>query len=679
MAKDVAEVVWDLMYSITSYRAHEIDALRAYDANTEKSSVALDEENAVPPDAISVLELSKFTTSIPQQKSSLGELRNVADNTLADHTWCSSNTLVEIKTHLQKYIDSLQCLKEEAEKRHARKFQNKSFVEDKRYAAMRNREASLRVTSFSIAKMFLKLSLVDRRITEMTQKIQFFENVTELNLSRNKIESLTFLPHRVRVLFLNGNGLKIIERQALETAPSLILLAVSCNDLTSLDFLSGAVSLVSLDVSYNRVSHLQQDVIAHVRNHRSLTELNLTGNPIALHPSYRCTVLEACPNIQLLDEEVVSSGMAPLTSGVQLQQHAILTLKILKVQGYLSLMVPPPPPLSSDAPTDLFATSSLLVKSKSIVKTATGKGKMEDVSMVATSRMLMSLTASWLGDQVQINADDIELPNPMSSELLQASSINFKGGGKGGKGGPVVPEAVNPPQDELQLKVVVTVDPLNLSGTVCEGLLMPLVLVLETTSCDVGQEQSSAVLPRRVGHFVLDCSKALLQMPATSYVMVSPLVVAQGEILEAKMRLNKMKEHAVAMENQDALADKLLAEMLSKFGSASQTELQQATEVSTLGKGKAPAVKGTAKGAAPGSVVKIPDEIVAAQNESVKRKLELEEVQYAIRYESVKIDKFSNIKCELHAEISLNLPSPLVGETLSAPITGTPPIAKKRK
>ncbi|XP_030071942.1 leucine-rich repeat and coiled-coil domain-containing protein 1 [Microcaecilia unicolor] len=175
-----------------------------------------------------------------------------------------------------------------------------------------------------------ELSLMDKNITSLLQ-VSLSCYLHTLNLHFNSISKIEGLGHlqNLRHLDLSSNRIKRIE--GLTTLTNLHNLNLSCNLLTKVEGLQKLVNLTKLNLSYNRIYDLSGFMHLHGTNHkisnvdlhsncigklehllqcmaglRCLSYLTLEKNgkknSVCETPGYRETVLQALPQLMVLDE-----------------------------------------------------------------------------------------------------------------------------------------------------------------------------------------------------------------------------------------------------------------------------------------------------------------------------------------------------------------------------------------
>ncbi|KAF2352547.1 Phoxous domain [Trinorchestia longiramus] len=135
------------------------------------------------------------------------------------------------------------------------------------------------------------LNLSNNAIASIDLSVSLCHKLETINLSGNKLSSLDYLtklPYLISVVASNNS---IIELPDLHTKlGNLVHLDLSRNKMNSLVGLACLYSLVSLDVSSNLISDIEE--VEHVSKLPCLEDVVLTGNPVATIVDYRTKVLE---------------------------------------------------------------------------------------------------------------------------------------------------------------------------------------------------------------------------------------------------------------------------------------------------------------------------------------------------------------------------------------------------
>lgn len=149
-------------------------------------------------------------------------------------------------------------------------------------------------------------------------------NLQQLDVSHNRISSISHLPSSIVKLNLSHNDLPRLN--GLCDLVHLKELNVSFNKLTNLTGLHSRIPLKVLSAEYNGIQHTlgidemtslevlslshnqikDADELHFLPSCPSLRELTLTENPVARHKAYRAVVRQLQPQVQLLDGEPVT-------------------------------------------------------------------------------------------------------------------------------------------------------------------------------------------------------------------------------------------------------------------------------------------------------------------------------------------------------------------------------------
>eukprot|EP00755_Sulcionema_specki_P014631 Sspe_Gene.57234::Locus_31420_Transcript_1_1_Confidence_1.000_Length_1563::g.57234::m.57234/K16475/LRRCC1, CLERC; leucine-rich repeat and coiled-coil domain-containing protein 1 len=154
------------------------------------------------------------------------------------------------------------------------------------------------------------------------ENIGHLRELEELDLSSNELQSLAGLEGLVKLTVLNVSANRIGPKiTGLAGLPSLRRLVLSYNRITSIagvgDLKGGA--LEELELEGNCIAGVKQlGVLSDLPNLRcvSFQCSNMArSNPVCAEQGYRLAILRACPGLQLLDGNAISSGRSPTTTG----------------------------------------------------------------------------------------------------------------------------------------------------------------------------------------------------------------------------------------------------------------------------------------------------------------------------------------------------------------------------
>eukprot|EP00250_Pteridium_aquilinum_P007617 c17288_g1_i2 orf=559-3783(+) len=142
--------------------------------------------------------------------------------------------------------------------------------------------------------------------------------------SRNRLEELPTHDGSVflRELWLNGNSIRCFSCTA--WLPNLQRLYLQDNEIDTLMPIWGFPALEVLDLSFNKISQVQQ--LQQLGCFSNLRSLQLNDNPVAELPNYTVRILEAIPWLIELDNE-------PLTEYSRVQAVQDIFLKVMSTVG----------------------------------------------------------------------------------------------------------------------------------------------------------------------------------------------------------------------------------------------------------------------------------------------------------------------------------------------------------
>ncbi|XP_039980107.1 leucine-rich repeat-containing protein 49 isoform X3 [Xiphias gladius] len=168
----------------------------------------------------------------------------------------------------------------------------------------------------SFASDFQRIDL-DRRFLEVCPQLGIMEELQLLNLQHNLITRIQHLSHLRQLVFLNLYDNHISEMTGIETLSSLRILLLGKNRIQKICCLESMSKLNILDLHDNqtevdRLPCLQRlflscnnitsfDQLACLGESRSLSELTLDGNPVALETWYKQAVLRCVLHLRQLD------------------------------------------------------------------------------------------------------------------------------------------------------------------------------------------------------------------------------------------------------------------------------------------------------------------------------------------------------------------------------------------
>ncbi|XP_042913042.1 nephrocan-like, partial [Parasteatoda tepidariorum] len=123
------------------------------------------------------------------------------------------------------------------------------------------------------------LEIVNGNLTEITTELQSMSELLKLSLSHNKISSLlgsAFLGDlKLRSIILTNNKLSSLDNKTFDPCPSLQLVKLDKNNLITVDGLFQNPSLMNIDLSFNALSTIPEDLFNNLEN---MMVINLEGN-----------------------------------------------------------------------------------------------------------------------------------------------------------------------------------------------------------------------------------------------------------------------------------------------------------------------------------------------------------------------------------------------------------------
>ncbi|KAI5732562.1 hypothetical protein M8J76_001730 [Diaphorina citri] len=138
-----------------------------------------------------------------------------------------------------------------------------------------------------------QLDLSANEITHLDEAMSLVPHLEELNLESNQIKTISNLKSLTKLKRLNLNRNRIQDLSHFKSelnSESIVELNVCENLITNLNGLDGMENLQSLDLGSNFISDLSE--ISNISCLDQLTNINLTGNPIATIIDYRIKILQ---------------------------------------------------------------------------------------------------------------------------------------------------------------------------------------------------------------------------------------------------------------------------------------------------------------------------------------------------------------------------------------------------
>ncbi|CAE7320639.1 Lrrc43 [Symbiodinium microadriaticum] len=159
-------------------------------------------------------------------------------------------------------------------------------------------------SSVFLKSFFHDLRLPQLRISQLGEELLGFSQLTSLDVSRNSLADLPYLPPNLRFLRAYNNRLS---RLSCKPLSSLCFLGLGFNPLGDQGFADASKfpNLLSLDAGSTDTASLASAKLSLKSLGSSLRHLFLLGSPICLLPFYRLQVLREAPQLQVLD------GLAP--------------------------------------------------------------------------------------------------------------------------------------------------------------------------------------------------------------------------------------------------------------------------------------------------------------------------------------------------------------------------------
>ncbi|XP_042900555.2 protein toll-like [Parasteatoda tepidariorum] len=137
-------------------------------------------------------------------------------------------------------------------------------------------------SAISSIKNLKTLEIVKGRLTEITTELQYMPELINLSLTKNRISSLlgsVFIGDiKLQSIILTNNKLKILDNKTFDPCLSLRLVKLDKNDLITVDGLFQNPSLMNIDLSYNLLTTIPEDLFYNLEN---LTSLKLKENNIS--------------------------------------------------------------------------------------------------------------------------------------------------------------------------------------------------------------------------------------------------------------------------------------------------------------------------------------------------------------------------------------------------------------
>jgi len=154
----------------------------------------------------------------------------------------------------------------------------------------------------------LSVELIRKKAEHHDGLLEDLEEISLHQLNIEKIETISRLCPRLKILYLQNNLIPKIEN--IKRLKSLIYLNLALNNLTSISpEVSSLEKLQKLDLTVNFIDVDQlEPSITNLRPLIHLTELYLTGNPVTTFDGYRLYVLHRLPGLKKLDGQEVTKA-----------------------------------------------------------------------------------------------------------------------------------------------------------------------------------------------------------------------------------------------------------------------------------------------------------------------------------------------------------------------------------
>lgn len=675
--RSFSEVFWDLFFSATGYKQAHLDNLR-------------------------------------ETKEEECPSHDVVELAAPDLSWTDPSAVHTLREQLQSYVESLRALKAE----NARQLRSRPFVEQKRYEAMRSRELSQRVTSEGVRAAMGRLNLSNRHIKCIRSvDIEGFVNLKELIISRNALSTLDVIPPSVEVLVASGNAIEHVEPTALEQCRELYVLGLSMNRIRDVSFLLSSFSIVSVDLSFNPISSLE-DILDVLTGHPSLREVCFVGCPVSFCQGYRAALVDACPQLVTVDgvavaqdsqEEAVAAGSASQSPrrvvNVAPASHPVPPLSNLP-GGDLQLAsalkkggVTCGPPIVYVNVVAIRGVQVLQPEAETTRQPSAGKKPAAPPPKKGAAKVIVeeergpqtqwvvNLQGSW-NHALTMSLSNIELQAPQVAEdpKVAKGSAPPKGAKAANAVAPV-PDSTLPPQEaeaavKASFEVVldqptVTLEswmrPMLLDLELAEFLTLPSCVSPSTPTLDgsvsptsgaIGLPQGRSLQSSQwLGTFSIPLYEALLELSkqARDKPSSSPRADAKQLTIPLTPQHNTVA-HARAQLQQRRQALRELGEEDQKLDAVLAEIVAAETDASAAPPPTAQSPQPPAKGKAPTKQSAAPtrvlsDATVAKQQESANRKAAIEEASVLLKEEEKKLERLSKAgSLSLLVSVSLNCP-----------------------
>ncbi|RDD46380.1 Leucine-rich repeat-containing protein 61 [Trichoplax sp. H2] len=144
------------------------------------------------------------------------------------------------------------------------------------------------------------------------------DSIREIILRRMGLRDITCVNQCRNVVRLVLSDNKIRNLSALDGLTELTLLNLSSNDITSLDGLNNLEKLTTLNLAGNSIATIE--ALSSLSNLKALTNLRLhddmrgISNPVCQLNNYQSAVVGYCPNLRILNGEIIKGDGSTLFS-----------------------------------------------------------------------------------------------------------------------------------------------------------------------------------------------------------------------------------------------------------------------------------------------------------------------------------------------------------------------------
>lgn len=585
MSRNFSAVLWNHVHSITGFRREELQSLR----ETGDAS------------------------------SSDKDLLETLD--LVETEWTDHSTILTIRSELERYLTTLRDLKaENAKAKNAKdcgEIRVKSFVENKRYTTLRQREVEERVTTTRIVGHFSTLRLREKQISHLDSSICDFRNVKELVLSRNDIQSVEYLPPNCRACSLAMNRIERI-RLHCSSHQHLLFLGLANNRLESCEFLQEFPSLTVCDLSLNNLFDLSSVPVAIV-NHPSLREVCCLGNPITFLAAYREIMVTKCRNLQILDDVPVTesefhASEQKLANCEWSKTTVRIKFQIMEIRNVQTTFAWASKAV--DQPPDENAQ-------KNTKKPPAKKGAKDEQTGTVDKvgkKLVFSLRGDLAGHRLEVPDLDATAEHDANPQAPKPVASKAPPPKKGSAVAPAI-ESIAPPSEMAKWSFSWTHE---VGPTSAQQMAIPCHLNLFVTEAELADGSPTAAVS--VGHFPITWSQVLFDRDGAKtqgFTFTSSFVPDEAQLFLKKDELRRWHETLQALVEKDKEAERHLAKL--------KTPTPPLEEVSKPGSkkppGKAPVKPEAGKNQKSDQAS---DEVMALREEISQRKAEMDEVSQMI-------------------------------------------------